>query len=62
MELEDALKSYERGMALLARCKVVLATAQQRVEEISAAADPTAAKPGPDGTDGPSPSEPTSDH
>jgi exodeoxyribonuclease VII small subunit len=62
MELEDALKAYERGMALLARCKVVLATAQQRVEEISAAADLAAAKPEPDDTDGPGTTESTSDH
>jgi exodeoxyribonuclease VII small subunit len=38
MELEDALKAYERGMGLLTRCKTVLSQAQQRVEAISALA------------------------
>lgn len=37
MELEDSLKAYERGMALLSRCQQVITTAQQRVEQISAA-------------------------
>jgi exodeoxyribonuclease VII small subunit len=32
--LEDALKEYEEGMALIKRCKEVLGKAQQRVEEL----------------------------
>jgi exodeoxyribonuclease VII small subunit len=46
LELEDALRAYERGNALLARCKAVLAQAQQRVELIAAqSAAPTSTPP-----------------
>jgi exodeoxyribonuclease VII small subunit len=50
MELEDSLKAYERGMALLSRCQQVITTAQQRVEQISAASKVQSS--GNDDTDG----------
>lgn len=34
--LEESIAEYERGIALLARCRTVLAQAEQRVEELSA--------------------------
>lgn len=33
--LEDSIKQYEEGVALLRRCKEILAKAEQRVEELS---------------------------
>lgn len=33
--LEDALKQYERGTALIKRCRVVLAAAEQRIAELT---------------------------
>lgn len=34
--LEDAIGEYERGIALLSRCRRVLDQAEQRVEELTA--------------------------
>lgn len=33
--LEDSIGEYERGVKLIQRCKGVLATSEQRVEELS---------------------------
>lgn len=33
--LEQALKQYERGMALIQRCRSVLAQAEQRIAELT---------------------------
>jgi exodeoxyribonuclease VII small subunit len=33
--LEEAIREYEQGMALVRRCKDVLARAEQRVQELS---------------------------
>ncbi len=35
--LEDSIKEYERGVGLVRRCREVLDTAQQRVEELGKA-------------------------
>ena len=39
LELEDSLRSYERGVALLAALQGRLAEAQQKVDELVADAD-----------------------
>lgn len=38
--IESALQEYERGVKLVARCKDILRTVEQRVEELSALHDP----------------------
>ncbi|QOJ01836.1 MAG: exodeoxyribonuclease VII small subunit [Phycisphaeraceae bacterium] len=44
--LEEALAEYERGVGLVRRCREVLATVEQRVEELARLADPSkAARP-----------------
>ena len=35
--LEESLEAYERGVALLKRCRAVLATVEQRVESLAEA-------------------------
>ena len=35
--LEESVKAYERGVALQARCKAILAQAEQRVTELGGA-------------------------
>jgi exodeoxyribonuclease VII small subunit len=37
IELQDSLKQYERGMALIKHCKDILQKAEQRIEKISEA-------------------------
>lgn len=37
--LEKSIADYQRGMALVQRCKGILAVAEQRVEELSRQAD-----------------------
>ena len=37
--LEEALKQYERGIALIDRCRSVLAGAEQRIAELTADAE-----------------------
>ncbi len=36
--LQDSLGEYERGMALIKRCKEILTAAEKRIEKISASA------------------------
>ncbi len=36
--LQDSLGQYERGMALIKRCKEILTAAEKRIEKISASA------------------------
>ncbi len=36
--LEDSVKEYEKGMALLARCRHILGQAEQKIEELGKAA------------------------
>ena len=36
--LQDSLGQYERGMALINRCKKILTAAEKRIEKISASA------------------------
>ncbi|MFW6061096.1 MAG: exodeoxyribonuclease VII small subunit [Phycisphaeraceae bacterium] len=36
--LEQALKRYERGIALIKRCRTVLDTAEQRIAELTSSA------------------------
>lgn len=33
--LEDSVKEYEKGVALLARCRRILSQAEQRIEELN---------------------------
>jgi exodeoxyribonuclease VII small subunit len=33
--LQDSLQQYERGMALINRCRVILENAEKRIEKIS---------------------------
>ncbi len=33
--LQDSLQQYERGMALINRCRVILEKAEERIEKIS---------------------------
>jgi exodeoxyribonuclease VII small subunit len=33
--LEDSVKEYERGVALLARCRQILSQAEQKIEELN---------------------------
>lgn len=35
--LEESVKEYEKGMALLARCRQILSQAEQKIEELSKA-------------------------
>jgi exodeoxyribonuclease VII small subunit len=44
--LEQALAEYERGVALVKRCREVLQRAELKVEELSALAAPSEQKPG----------------
>ena len=37
--LQDSLGEYERGMALIKRCKEILTAAEKRIEKISASAE-----------------------
>ncbi len=37
--LEEALKQYERGIALIERCRSVLASAERRIAELTADAE-----------------------
>ena len=37
--LEDALKRYERGIALIKRCRTVLDSAEQRISELTTGAE-----------------------
>ena len=39
LTLEEAMTAYEEGAALAAQCQVLLDTAEQRIEELRAAAD-----------------------
>jgi exodeoxyribonuclease VII small subunit len=36
--LEDSVKEYEKGVALLARCRQILSQAEQKIEELNKAA------------------------
>jgi exodeoxyribonuclease VII small subunit len=42
LPLEDALRSFERGVALTRQCQAVLATAQQKVDILLAQGGPAA--------------------
>lgn len=37
--LEEALRQYERGIALIKRCRAVLAAAEQRIAELTATSE-----------------------
>ncbi len=39
LTLEEAMTAYEEGAALAAQCQTLLDTAEQRIEELRAAAD-----------------------
>jgi len=39
--LEDSIKQYEQGVALIRRCKEILTHAEQRVEELNKTASTT---------------------
>lgn len=41
LSLEDALQQFERGIALSRHCQTALSEAEQRVEQLLAAADGT---------------------
>ncbi|MCC6909126.1 MAG: exodeoxyribonuclease VII small subunit [Phycisphaerales bacterium] len=41
--LEQALADYERGVALLKRCRSIISWAEQKIEHLKAIADETAA-------------------
>ncbi|MBL8764298.1 MAG: exodeoxyribonuclease VII small subunit [Phycisphaerae bacterium] len=43
--LEEALKDYERGVALMARCKAILDRAEQKVADLTAQMERDAADP-----------------
>ncbi len=41
--LEQALADYERGVALLKRCRSIISQAEQKIEHLKASADESAA-------------------
>ena len=45
--LERSMAEYERGVALVARCRDVLTKAEQRVEELARTGEGTGANPSP---------------
>lgn len=52
--LEEALKQYERGVALISRCRKILGAAEQRIAELTTDENGELAiegEPGPDESD-----------
>ena len=45
--LEDSLKQFEEGMALIRHCRTVLSDAEMKIQHLQAAGDSAAAGPGP---------------